>query len=122
MRVAILAIYCSTDVGAGMHTFNYVEWLKAIPHASFSSSELVWLFAAVGVAFAIKVPMFPFHTWLPDAHTEAPTGGSVILAAILLKLGTSGSIRTAPPSPPGAPPACSFRGVPNGGRCSKSLK
>ncbi|MEY4129790.1 MAG: NADH-quinone oxidoreductase subunit, partial [Actinomycetota bacterium] len=48
----------------------------------------IWIFAGMFVGFAVKVPMFPFHTWLPDAHTQAPTQGSVILAAILLKLGT----------------------------------
>ncbi|MBP9201120.1 MAG: NADH-quinone oxidoreductase subunit M, partial [Gemmatimonadales bacterium] len=56
-----------------------------------------WLFAAFAVAFAIKVPMFPFHTWLPDAHVEAPTAGSVILASVLLKMGTYGFLRFAVP-------------------------
>jgi NADH-quinone oxidoreductase subunit M len=60
-------------------------------------STQLWLFGAFALAFAIKVPMFPFHTWLPDAHVEAPTGGSVILAAVLLKLGCYGFIRFAMP-------------------------
>src|SRR5262249_55513426 len=56
-----------------------------------------WLFLGFSIAFVIKVPLFPFHTWLPDAHTEAPTAGSVILAAVLLKMGTYGLIRLSIP-------------------------
>ena len=56
-----------------------------------------WLFAAFALAFAIKVPIFPFHTWLPDAHVEAPTAGSVLLAGVMLKIGTYGFLRFAVP-------------------------
>jgi NADH-quinone oxidoreductase subunit M len=70
-------------------TFDFREILEI----SLTSSQQAWLFLGFGVAFAVKVPIFPFHTWLPDAHTEAPTAGSVLLAGVLLKLGTYGFIR-----------------------------
>jgi hypothetical protein len=68
-----------------------------LEHAPQLGTLAPWLFAAFFLAFAIKVPMFPFHTWLPDAHVEAPTAGSVILASILLKMGTYGFLRFAVP-------------------------
>ncbi len=61
-----------------------------------------WVFWAFFVGFAVKVPMFPFHTWLPDAHTEAPTAGSVVLASVLLKMGTYGFLRFSLPLLPDA--------------------
>jgi len=73
-----------------------------IASGSLTPKASLWLFGGFFIAFAIKVPMFPFHTWLPDAHTEAPTAGSVILAGIMLKMGTFGFLRFALPLFPGA--------------------
>ncbi len=73
----------------GLLTFD----ILTLQQAGFSGSMAMWSFAAFFIAFAIKVPMFPVHTWLPDAHTEAPTAGSVILAGVLLKMGVYGMIR-----------------------------
>src|SRR5205823_3605189 len=92
MLLAILALYFYAPVAAGaMRTFDVPTLLDAAQ--KFSDPLKVWLFWGFFFAFAIKVPMFPFHTWLPDAHTEAPTAGSVILAGVLLKMGTYGFIR-----------------------------
>jgi len=92
MLLAILALYFYAPVPAGVTRTFDVPTLLAAAHA-FSDPLKVWLFWGFFFAFAIKVPMFPFHTWLPDAHTEAPTAGSVILAGVLLKMGTYGFIR-----------------------------
>jgi len=93
MLLAIMALYFHYGAESGSYTFNLFELYKAnIPLA-----KQYWLFAAFALSFAIKVPMFPFHTWLPDAHTEAPTAGSVILAGVMLKMGTYGFLRFAIP-------------------------
>ena len=92
MLLAILALYFYAPVAPGaVRTFDVPTLLDAVQ--KFSDPLRVWLFWGFFFAFAIKVPMFPFHTWLPDAHTEAPTAGSVILAGVLLKMGTYGFIR-----------------------------
>jgi NADH-quinone oxidoreductase subunit M len=83
----------------GLPNFNYDYVIR---HAVIASTVAKWLFGGFFLAFAVKVPMFPFHTWLPDAHVEAPTPGSVVLASIMLKLGTFGFLRLAVPLFPSA--------------------
>jgi NADH-quinone oxidoreductase subunit M len=99
MLLGILALYFK----AGGGTFDMPTLLASA--AQFDTRTQVLLFWAFFFAFAIKVPMFPFHTWLPDAHTEAPTAGSVILAGVLLKMGTYGFIRFSLPLLPQDPAA-----------------
>ena len=99
MLIAILWMgWTFHNLNNGVWSFAYDDMLRL----QFPFRQQIWLFAAFALAFAIKVPMFPVHTWLPDAHVEAPTGGSVILAGILLKLGTYGFLRFALPLFPNA--------------------
>jgi NADH-quinone oxidoreductase subunit M len=97
MLAAILYLYF-----AGGRSFNLFD----LYHLTLPAHVQLLLFGAFALAFAIKVPLFPFHTWLPDAHVEAPTGGSVILAGVLLKMGTYGFLRFAMPLFPEAARTC----------------
>ncbi len=101
MLVAILVMVRTAAVmGAGEVSFSYFHLLQ-YAQTPIMGRIAPWLFLAFFLAFAIKVPLFPFHTWLPDAHVEAPTAVSVILASVLLKMGTYGFIRFAIPFFPG---------------------
>jgi NADH-quinone oxidoreductase subunit M len=98
MLLGILAIYFYAHEVTGIYSFDITSWhALAIP-----APRQTWIFLALFLGFAVKVPMFPFHTWLPDAHTDAPTAGSVILAAVLLKMGTYGFVRFSLPILPDA--------------------
>ncbi|BCR06907.1 NADH:ubiquinone oxidoreductase subunit M [Desulfuromonas versatilis] len=99
MLVAIIYVYYhAVQSGMDLSGFSITDFYKM----TIAPELQPWLFLAFAFSFAIKVPMFPLHTWLPDAHTEAPTAGSVILAAILLKMGTYGYVRFAMPLFPDA--------------------
>ncbi len=98
MLLGILALYFRYQTDTGTYTFNV---LALIQH-TWPENLQFWVFWAFMIGFAIKVPMFPFHTWLPDAHVEAPTAGSVILAGVLLKMGTYGFVRFSLPLLPQA--------------------
>ncbi|TMQ49754.1 MAG: NADH-quinone oxidoreductase subunit M [Candidatus Eisenbacteria bacterium] len=93
MLVGILYLYYAHHLTTGAYTFDLLQ----LYDTPLAPAPQLWLFGAFALAFAIKVPMFPFHTWLPDAHVEAPTAGSVILAGVLLKMGVYGFLRFAIP-------------------------
>jgi NADH-quinone oxidoreductase subunit M len=100
MLLGILALYFNYKAATGSPTGTFD--ITAFQHFNFPAGLQWWVFLAFFLGFAIKVPMFPFHTWLPDAHTDAPTAGSVILAAVLLKMGTYGFLRFSLPILPDA--------------------
>lgn len=111
MLLAMLALYFNTiDPVTGEHTFNMLYMMDQANHSDwlkvFGTRYLIYI--ALFIGFAIKIPMFPFHTWLPDAHVEAPTAISVILAGILLKMGTYGILRISYPILPDIASATSY--------------
>ncbi len=105
MLIVLLVLYFNVkDPLTGGHTFNILHMMDQMNHTGMMNRADIrlWLYAGLFIGFAIKVPIFPFHTWLPDAHVEAPTAISVILAGVLLKMGTYGMLRISFPILPDA--------------------
>jgi len=100
MLLAIFYLWSHSAPAGQQRTFDYVTLQASMPPLAAGAQK--WLFLAFAVAFAIKVPIWPLHTWLPDAHTEAPAAGSIVLAGVLLKMGTFGFVRYAMPLFPAA--------------------
>lgn len=98
MLLSILGLYFIHAQNTGLYTFDY----NALVHTNLTTGAALWLSLGFLVAFLVKLPAVPFHTWLPDAHTEAPTAGSVVLAGLVLKLGAYGLLRFVVPLFPGA--------------------
>src|SRR5262249_26451845 len=98
MLIAILALFFIHPANTAIYTFEYFDLL----HTAMPAKTEMWVMLGFFIAFAVKLPAFPLHTWLPDAHTEAPTAGSVILAGLLLKTGAYGMLRFVVPLFPNA--------------------
>ncbi|MFQ5588350.1 MAG: NuoM family protein [Nitrospiria bacterium] len=98
MLVGFVILYLNHQSATGTYSFDFLDLLKA----PLTQTKQMWVFTLLFFGFAFKVPMFPFHTWLPDAHVEAPTTGSVLLAGVLLKMGTYGFVRFSLPLLPEA--------------------
>jgi NADH-quinone oxidoreductase subunit M len=98
MLLGILALYFYSHAAGGLYTFDITKFQEL----SIPAAMQTWIFLAFFLGFAVKVPLFPLHTWLPDAHTDAPTAASVILAAVMLKMGTYGFLRFSLPILPDA--------------------
>ena len=101
MLVGVLWLAFQAGGALGAEGGFTTDWYKLVQYGVPAGAQM-WLFLLFGLAFAIKVPLFPLHTWLPDAHTQAPTGGSVVLAGVLLKMGTYGLLRFVLPFFPNA--------------------